>query len=766
MKNSIFLRQVFPKAHRRIETMPVFGCLTNDYLQWLDQLGYTRSSLRNHLDGLRQLSRWLQRRGMKCLAAVDQQILAKAHRFFLDHKPNIGGPIGAMQRYLHQRRGLREGQPAPPSPSEVELTRFAVYLREFRQLAEGTILAHQRRLRPFLSFIHRDQCPRAIQTLTLPQIEAFLKHAARTNNRFSMQHVVAALRAFLKSKHAQGMIVKPLHQQIDTPRVYRLERLPRALPWSQVQSLLAAIDQTVLGGHRDFTMLYLAAAYGLRSGELVRLTLDDIDWRGASLRVPQSKTRAYLRLPLTDEAAKVLIDYLRHGRGQSEHRELFLRQYAPRGPLEATAVNDVLDKWAGNIGLKAPRLGSHVLRHSFATHLMRRGVPIKTIGDTLGHRDPESTGIYLRLAIDDLRDVGLPVPACTTPPPRLQPNGWEVPRLRFRSSADWIRGKDFVSALRESLRSYLELKQALGRRFSHEAAILRTWDRFLNGHFPRTQSIRPKMFHQWAEGLGRLTPTIRRNHQRVVRNFILYHARSHPETFIPDPLTFPRPTPPRPPRLVSELEMGTVLELALRLGPSHFNPLRAQTVRLGFLLLYCCGLRRGELLRLKIRDFDPVERLLRIEGTKFYKSRLVPLTPSVVKEVTDYQTLRRKRKLPVFPESFLIWCGRRPDPNAGYTAAGLVSSWQHLCLSANVLDDRGRPPRLHDLRHSFATAALQRWYEQGVDVQTKMPHLAAYLGHVSPISTHHYLRLTPALRTAASERFQRRFGNLLNGGLT
>jgi integrase len=74
------------------------------------------------------------------------------------------------------------------------------------------------------------------------------------------------------------------------------------------------------------------------------------------------------------------------------------------------------------------------------------------------------------------------------------------------------------------------------------------------------------------------------------------------------------------------MEMGTVLELALRLGPSHFNPLRAQTVRLGFQLLYCCGLRRGELLRLKIRDFDPVERLLRIEGTKFYKSRLVPLT--------------------------------------------------------------------------------------------------------------------------------------------
>lgn len=372
MKNTTFLRQLFPKAHRRIEALPVFGSVINSYLQWLDQLGYTRSSLRNHLDGLRQLSRWLRRRGLRCLAAVDQQLLGKAHHSFLDRKPNIGGPIGAMQRYLRQRRAIREGQPDPPSASEVELGRFAGYLRDFRQLAEGTILAHQRRLRPFLNFIHLDQYPRAIQTLTLPHIEAFLKHAARTNNRFSMQHIVAALRAFLKSKHAQGVIAKPLHQQIDTPRVYRLERLPRALPWSQVRSLLAAIDQSVPGGHRDFTMLYLAAAFGLRSGELVRLTLDDIDWRGASLRVPQSKTRARLCLPLTDEAAKVLIDYLRHGRGHSEHRQLFLRQYAPRGPLEATAVNDVLDKWAGDIGLKAPRLGSHVLRHSFADHLLRR----------------------------------------------------------------------------------------------------------------------------------------------------------------------------------------------------------------------------------------------------------------------------------------------------------------------------------------------------------------------------------------------------------
>jgi integrase len=272
------------------------------------------------------------------------------------------------------------------------------------------------------------------------------------------------------------------------------------------------------------------------------------------------------------------------------------------------------------------------------------------------------------------------------------------------------------------------------------------------------------MFHQWADGLDRLTPTVRRNRLRVVRNFLLFYARSHPKTFIPDPLTFPRPTPARAPRLVSQAEMGALLKLAHRLVPSKVNPLRAQTFRTALMLLYCCGLRRGEMLRLKIRDFDHVERLLRIEGTKFYKSRLVPLSPSVFKEVAGYLDGRRKRKLPVSPDSFLIWCGRRRDPNAGYTATGFASTWQHLCLSAKVLDDRGRPPRLHDLRHSFAVTALHRWYKQAVDVQTRLPHLAAYLGHVSPVSTHYYLRLTPALRAAASKRFQKRFGDLLIGG--
>ena len=134
------------------------------------------------------------------------------------------------------------------------------------------------------------------------------------------------------------------------------------------------------------------------------------------------------------------------------------------------------------------------------------------------------------------------------------------------------------------------------------------------------------MFHSWVETMATVTPTVRRQRMRIVRNFLLYYARRHSRTPIPDLSTFPKPGPHQPPRLVSAREMARVLATAASLPPTYQNPLRAETIRLALALLFCCGLRRGELLRLKIRDFVPRENLVRVEATKFHKSRLVPLS--------------------------------------------------------------------------------------------------------------------------------------------
>ena len=271
----------------------------------------------------------------------------------------------------------------------------------------------------------------------------------------------------------------------------------------------------------------------------------------------------------------------------------------------------------------------------------------------------------------------------------------------------------------------------------------------------------PPMFQLWVQAMATLTATVRRNRMRIVRNFLLFHARQHPGTYIPDSRTFPRPSHPRAPRLVSPAEVGQLLATAGALPASHRNPLRAPTVRLALVLLFCCGLRRGELLRLRVRDFDGREDVLRIEGTKFHKSRLVPLPRSVADEVRRYLALRRR---PLGPDAPLLSSNPGSEHETAYCAHGLAGNWQLLCLSAGVLDERGRPPRLHDLRHSFAVAALDRWYRQGADVQSKLPHLATYLGHVSIASTHYYLRLSPELGQSANRRFRQYASRLFTPG--
>jgi integrase len=597
--------------------------------------------------------------------------------------------------------------------------------------------------------------------MRLAQIDAFLCRAARTNNRFSMQQVVATLRTFLRRLHAEGQLRDPLHQQIDTPRTYRLERLPRAWPWEQVLALLRSVDCSTPGGLRDFTLLYLAANYGLRSGELVRLTLDDIDWRAGTLTVRQTKTRQTLLLPLSEESRAVLARYLSAVRPRSACRELFVRRRAPAGPLAATAVHDILQRCVTLSGLHLPPLGSHVLRHSFAVHLLRQGVSLPAIGAALGHRDGESTAVYLRLAIDDLRDVGLDVPqggSAAVPEPRHWKQRLAPARNTPRARPNRI---GFRSWLAESLRRYLRLRRALGRDYCGEEATLRRWDAFLRRRYGRARAVTPPMFQLWGQTMATLTATVRRNRMRVVRNFLLFHARQHPGTYIPDLKTFPRPSHPRPPRLVSPAEVGRLLTTAGALPASHRNPLRAATVRLALVLLFCCGLRRGELLRLRVRDFDRREDVLRIEATKFHKSRLVPLPRSVADAVSRYLALRPR---PLRPDAPLLSSNPGSEHEAAYCAHGLAENWQLLCLSAGVLDERGRPPRLHDLRHGFAAAALDRWYRQGVDVQSKLPHLATYLGHVSIASTHYYLRLSPELGQSASQRFHHYASQLFTPG--
>ena len=323
--------RIYPGPRSRYRRLPVVGTVLDDLLTWFRNRGYAESTLRWKLNATSVLMRWLQRRRGLGLRGLTQQDLSSAYDWYRRRHPYVAGTTRALAVFFREQHLIPEGPRPPISPSERELVAHGAYLREVRGLAKSTIEGHQNRLRFFLGFLGFDQHPSVIRELEPQQIDAFLRKSAKNNNRFSLQHIVASLRSFLQRQHAQGVIKQALHQQINTPRTYRLEKLPQALPWEQVVGLLRSVDRSQPDGQRDFTILYLAARYGLRSGELVRLRLDDINWREGVLLVPQTKTRQTLRLPLTNEAGDILTKYLKSARPRSPFRELFLRRRAPWG---------------------------------------------------------------------------------------------------------------------------------------------------------------------------------------------------------------------------------------------------------------------------------------------------------------------------------------------------------------------------------------------------------------------------------------------------
>jgi integrase len=177
---------------------------------------------------------------------------------------------------------------------------------------------------------------------------------------------------------------------------------------------------------------------------------------------------------------------------------------------------------------------------------------------------------------------------------------------------------------------------------------------------------------------------------------------------------------------------------------------------LAILLTFCCGLRLGEILKLRLKDIDAEEMVLRISETKFNKSRFVPVSSSVAKELRQYLSKRRRRKMPMEPDAPLVWNGwpRRNGQAAALTSAPFWATWRRLCRNAQVIDQRGRPPRIHDLRHGFAVEALRRGYKSGQNAQAVLPRLARYMGHSGAQFTHYYLKFTEPLRCAASDRFR------------
>jgi integrase len=311
------------------------------------------------------------------------------------------------------------------------------------------------------------------------------------------------------------------------------------------------------------------------------------------------------------------------------------------------------------------------------------------------------------------------------------------------------------SRIGRQLAAYLTIKKSLGRRFVNETYVLALLDRFLADR--RATALTPDLFAEWSRTFLHVTPTVRRGRMRIVRNLCLYLRRSDPTCFVPDPSGFPAPHVPRRPHIFSKEQIVRLFEVATSLPRWSTSLLRAQVFRLAIVLLYTLGLRRGELVRLVMSDYDPVERTLLIRASKFHKSRLVALSTSAADEMARY--LRARRRLPHHADAPLLvsnHCGVR-----AYSGGSLGHGLRLLFRVADVRMPDGRFPRVHDLRHTHAVHALLRWYRDGVDVQAKLPVLATAMGHVSIVSTAYYLSMLEPVVEKASARFERHCSRIL-----
>ena len=306
--------------------------------------------------------------------------------------------------------------------------------------------------------------------------------------------------------------------------------------------------------------------------------------------------------------------------------------------------------------------------------------------------------------------------------------------------------------------AFLASRLAIGRDYHNERWILRNLRSFLERS--GATDLDAALFDRWRAQFQHLDSSSRFAREHTVNKLCRYRRRSDPGCFLPDQDSLARQKPHALPTIIEATQVAQLLVWVSQLSPGSRSPVRASVMRLAVVLLYTAGLRRGELVRLTLGDVDAQAGVLRIRESKFHKSRWVPLSVSAQAELQRYLAARRLAGLDERPTAPLLCtqCSR------AYTGAGFYNSFKHLLREAGIRGSDGRCPRVQDFRHSFAVSALLRWYEADADVQSNLPKLALYMGHVNIVSTAYYLRWMPAVVSQASARFARSCAGVIDGG--
>lgn len=287
------------------------------------------------------------------------------------------------------------------------------WMEELRGLASRTRLSRTTHALEFLVALGSNGDEQGLAQLSVRDIDVYVQQRCKGLRRRTIESYTVCLRSFLRYLHGSGRTALDLSRTVIGPRIYEHEQIPSALRPEEVEAILEAARQDLSPrGRRDYALLVLLATYGMRAGEVAALRLDDFDWKREILHVLHTKTGAKSELPLLREPGEAVLSYLEKARPESKHREVFLRLQAPYTPYkDGSFLRSAIAARIKGAGITPhSRKGPHAFRHARAVSLLRASVPLKIIGDVLGHRSAKATATYLKLATEDLRSIGLDIP--------------------------------------------------------------------------------------------------------------------------------------------------------------------------------------------------------------------------------------------------------------------------------------------------------------------------------------------------------------------
>jgi site-specific recombinase XerD len=393
--------------------------ILDDFVSDLHDRGHTANTIQQYTQAVEHFGAWLGRRGV----ALESISADHVRSFLSQHLRHCRCPmpaakslrtcraaIGRLMDCLHRHGVVRLPGCAKPARSGVDrlLLAYDHHLDRVCGLSTSSRRARQRYARQFLAWRFGAGRP-CLWALRPKDVVTFVSDWARTRTHGGVHDLVVGLRSFLRFLGFSRRIAKPLWRAVPGLAAVPSHQPPTVLLPDELNRFLKCFDRTSPRGRRDYAIALCLAKLGLRAAEVAGLSFDDVDWRAMVIRLRKTKQQRERRLPLPPQVARAVARYLRAGRPPSPTRALFVRQRAPLGEaLKPHHVRSVVRLGFARCGIAYT--GTHVLRHTWATHAHRRGLSLKVLGDILGHRCLNTTARYAHVNLDELRQAALPWP--------------------------------------------------------------------------------------------------------------------------------------------------------------------------------------------------------------------------------------------------------------------------------------------------------------------------------------------------------------------